>query len=227
MRHCTCRITFASATSVGRSAVPQDDRPQVQKRNYLYYRHKLPVRIMHWINVVAMTILLHERAADLQRPSGALLGRVVRTPASRRSCDRRARAGRRPERGLYRASSGTTSTPPACSACRRIQWTRMRARGFPVVDDRSRHAMAVDGAHLAFLLRLDLRPQRARVSCSMRSSAGISPRDLVADRQRLRGIGASIKDHLLLPASEGRGGQALQRAAEARLSDRHLRACCR
>ena len=26
--------------------------------NYLYYRHTLPVRVMHWINVVALTILL-------------------------------------------------------------------------------------------------------------------------------------------------------------------------
>src|SRR5258705_12425994 len=27
-------------------------------REYVYYRHTLPVRIMHWINVVALTILL-------------------------------------------------------------------------------------------------------------------------------------------------------------------------
>lgn len=27
-------------------------------KDYLYYRHKLPVRVMHWINVVALTILL-------------------------------------------------------------------------------------------------------------------------------------------------------------------------
>ena len=27
-------------------------------QSYLYYRHRLPVRIMHWINVVALTILL-------------------------------------------------------------------------------------------------------------------------------------------------------------------------
>jgi thiosulfate reductase cytochrome b subunit len=27
-------------------------------RSYLYYRHRLPVRIMHWVNVVALTILL-------------------------------------------------------------------------------------------------------------------------------------------------------------------------
>ena len=26
--------------------------------SYLYYRHTLPVRVMHWINVVALTILL-------------------------------------------------------------------------------------------------------------------------------------------------------------------------
>jgi thiosulfate reductase cytochrome b subunit len=27
-------------------------------RTYLYYRHRLPVRVMHWVNVVALTILL-------------------------------------------------------------------------------------------------------------------------------------------------------------------------
>ncbi len=26
-------------------------------RSYLYYRHKLPVRVMHWINVIAFTVL--------------------------------------------------------------------------------------------------------------------------------------------------------------------------
>src|ERR1041384_7146523 len=26
--------------------------------SYLYYRHTLPVRIMHWINVIALTVLL-------------------------------------------------------------------------------------------------------------------------------------------------------------------------
>jgi thiosulfate reductase cytochrome b subunit len=37
--------------------MPQDDRPAARARSYLYYRHKLPVRIMHWLNVVALTIL--------------------------------------------------------------------------------------------------------------------------------------------------------------------------
>ncbi len=35
----------------------QDAVPPAQARSYVYYRHRLPVRLMHWINVVAMTIL--------------------------------------------------------------------------------------------------------------------------------------------------------------------------
>jgi thiosulfate reductase cytochrome b subunit len=31
--------------------------PALPARSYLYYRHTLPVRVMHWINVVALTIL--------------------------------------------------------------------------------------------------------------------------------------------------------------------------
>lgn len=32
--------------------------PPRRKGSYLYYRHALPVRVMHWINVLALTILL-------------------------------------------------------------------------------------------------------------------------------------------------------------------------
>ena len=32
--------------------------PEMPSRGRLYYRHKLPVRIMHWINVIAVFILL-------------------------------------------------------------------------------------------------------------------------------------------------------------------------
>jgi len=35
-------------------------RPSTDVRTgtYLYYRHTLPVRVMHWINAIALTILL-------------------------------------------------------------------------------------------------------------------------------------------------------------------------
>ena len=38
-------------------ASPRDDLRK-PRGGYLYYRHKLPVRILHWINVIALTILL-------------------------------------------------------------------------------------------------------------------------------------------------------------------------
>ena len=33
------------------------NNPRARPKGYLYYRHTLPVRIMHWINVVALTVL--------------------------------------------------------------------------------------------------------------------------------------------------------------------------
>lgn len=38
--------------------MPQGEIEAKASRTYLYYRHTLPVRAMHWINVVALTILL-------------------------------------------------------------------------------------------------------------------------------------------------------------------------
>jgi thiosulfate reductase cytochrome b subunit len=37
--------------------MPQDASGPAPSRSYLYHRHKLPVRIMHWINVVALTVM--------------------------------------------------------------------------------------------------------------------------------------------------------------------------
>jgi thiosulfate reductase cytochrome b subunit len=37
--------------------MPQDVASAGPVRSYFYYRHKLPVRVMHWINVVALTIM--------------------------------------------------------------------------------------------------------------------------------------------------------------------------
>ena len=37
--------------------MPQVEVQAAPAGSYLYYRHKLPVRVMHWINVVALTIM--------------------------------------------------------------------------------------------------------------------------------------------------------------------------
>ena len=98
------------------------------------------------------------------------------------------------------------------------------ARGFPVVGHDPRPAMAGDGAPLALLLRLDLRRSTASPTCCTRSSAATCARDLRADARRLarhRPLDPSTTCCFRHPTR--RSGEALQRAAEARLPGRHLR----
>jgi thiosulfate reductase cytochrome b subunit len=38
--------------------MPATDSVAPSRAGYLYYRHRLPVRIMHWINVIALAVLL-------------------------------------------------------------------------------------------------------------------------------------------------------------------------
>jgi len=47
---------MSSSPSVQPPAGRQTDAPRAG--SYLYYRHALPVRVMHWVNVIALTILL-------------------------------------------------------------------------------------------------------------------------------------------------------------------------
>src|SRR3982750_897177 len=47
-----------AASSERRDGMPPVDAGGSPARSYLYYRHTLPVRLMHWTNVVALTILL-------------------------------------------------------------------------------------------------------------------------------------------------------------------------
>src|SRR3954451_24277861 len=53
------------AAHAGEATIPTGPPPSsaseqadARRAAYLYYRHRLPVRIMHWINVLALTILL-------------------------------------------------------------------------------------------------------------------------------------------------------------------------
>ena len=37
---------------------PPAEQPAGQPRSYLYDRHSLPMRVMHWVNVISLTVLL-------------------------------------------------------------------------------------------------------------------------------------------------------------------------
>ena len=70
--------------------MPQADADRSLARSYLYYRHRLPVRLMHWINVVALTILLMS-GLQIFNAHPALYWRASRRTPARRRCWRSAR----------------------------------------------------------------------------------------------------------------------------------------
>src|ERR1700720_5002862 len=49
------RVAFGSSQE---NVMDQSSDAGRAAANYHYYRHTLPVRVMHWVNVIALTILL-------------------------------------------------------------------------------------------------------------------------------------------------------------------------
>ena len=113
-----------------------------------------------------------ERAPDLQRPSGVVLGQVVvhgRTAASghARGANERPRDRRAHPRARSRIRHHGT--------VRRVEEPQraMDPARIPVVGDHSGQPVAVDGAVLAFLLRLGVRARTVSRTSSIRLAAGI------------------------------------------------------
>jgi len=98
--------------------MPQDAHPAAPARSYLYYRHALPVRVMHWINVVALTIMfmsglrIFNSHAELNWGKSSYDG----TPPVLTISSRASPNGEIPATPAY---SATNSTRQACWACPR------------------------------------------------------------------------------------------------------------
>ena len=60
-------------------------------RSYLYDRHALPVRVMHWINVIALTVLFMSGLQIFNAHPALILRQVVVRRTAARARDRRAR----------------------------------------------------------------------------------------------------------------------------------------
>jgi thiosulfate reductase cytochrome b subunit len=166
------------------------------RRDTLVYRHRLPVRIMHWINVVALTILfmsglnIFEAHPALYWGSQSYAGRPPVFEIGARESD----AGRPVGYtrilghefdttgwlGLHRTADGGMSTDafPAWLTIPSARWLAMaRAWHFffawiLVINGLCYIAWTLASRHLE--------------------------RDLLPRRDELRGIGASIRDHLRL-----------------------------
>ena len=218
--------------------MPRDRRParrgrihdrsrQRPSRSYLYYRHRLPVRVMHWINVVALTILFMSGLQIFNAHPALYWGKSsydgtppVLTIGARQDGD----GGLRASRAYWAHEFDTTGV---LGVSQRADG-QLAARGVSRWMTIPGTAVAVDGARLALLLRVDLRAQRPRCSCSTRSASRHLARDLAPDaRATCAGIGASIRDHLRFRHPTGEAAKrynVLQKLAYLR---RDLRACCR
>ncbi len=200
-----------SSSRAGTRIAVATEFPRV--RDDLYYRHALPVRIMHWINVVAHDDPADERAEDLQWASGAVLGQVVVDGGGADPRDRRGKGVGGEPQGVTRVfghpfdTTGVLGLSKDRDGGSDAGGAFRGGRRFPTT-------MAVDGAVVALFLRLGVAGERDRVPLVFEAARHLA-RDL-GPTARLRSIGQSSADHLRFRHRRG-SGEALQRAAEDRL----------
>ena len=191
----------------------------IAPRTELVFRHSLVVRITHWVNALCLLVLLMSGLQIFNAHPTLYWGSKSDPTAPSCPC---ARCSAMTEATLgSRRSARTRSTRPACSGSR-AEASTWRAAAFPAWITLPSYRDLATGRRwhfffawlfvlngLAYLIYRS--PAATRAATSRRREASFEH------------IGASISEHMPLPLSQGRGGEALQRAAEARLSGRHLR----
>ena len=173
------------------SAPPLEAAPAVAPRRI--YRHRLPVRLMHWINVVCLTILLGSGLNIFNAHPALYWGHDSTTTPwlSMRGENTPGRPGRQDAHRRHRLRP-----PPACSASPKVDG-RPAARAFPswaTIPGPQWLAMARRW-HL-FFAWLFVVNGVAYVLYTIFSRH--LTKDLVPTRFELRNIGRSIVDHLKL-----------------------------
>ena len=162
--------------------------------SYLYYRHTLPVRIMHWTNFIALTVLFMSGLHIFNAHSALYWGDSSYLGAHR-CCKSRHAMVARVSVSVSHACLAASSKPPACSGFRNIRTVNLTRTRF-LRGSRFPADIACDGARLAFLLRVDLRLSTvSRMYCILLFSRHLM-RDLTPTGRELRGIGTSIVDHV-------------------------------
>ncbi len=110
-----------------------------------------------------------------------------------------------------------------CAGCQRGSRRRCRRAHVPELADDTQQSLAVDGAAVALLLRLGDRDQRPVLPGVFDREPPLCPRPR-PDRHRLALHRALGRGPSALSTSDRGSCEALQRAAEARISFRDLRA---
>ncbi len=170
--------------------------------SYLYYRHTLPVRIMHWTNVVSLTILLMSglmifnahpsldwgHTSDTGKPVLQITSRVATDGTGQLAGITRVFGYEFNTTGLLGASTGPEGKPSDVAF---PHW--MTIPGFySLADARAWHFF------FAWLFVIN------GVAYVLHSAASRHlKRDLLPTTTDWRGIGGSIKDHLLFKHPQG------------------------
>jgi thiosulfate reductase cytochrome b subunit len=182
--------------------------------DYLYRRHSLPVRVMHWINVVALAILLMSGLAIFGAHPALYWGKSSYTGAGPLlEITAREGAGGRPV-GVVRAFGRELETTGV------LGWStgpngQPRARAFPswITIPGNQYLALARSWHFLFAWIL-VANGLAYIAYSIASRH--LARDLLPARRDWRSIGRSIVDHLLLRHPRGEASKrynVLQRLA--------------
>ncbi|TFV87302.1 hypothetical protein E4K72_22585 [Oxalobacteraceae bacterium OM1] len=169
--------------------------------SYRYYRHRLPVRIMHWINVIALTVLLMSGLGIFNAHPALYWGQSSYTGAPPLlEIGARDDASGQPIGTLrvfgheFRTTGvlGLSNTPQG----------ELRAQAFPYwITLPGNYSLALSRWWHFFFAWVFVINGAAYLAYAVAS--GHLRRDLAPDGNDLRGIGTSIRDHVLFRHPHG------------------------
>ena len=187
------KLTDAAQTRTTDAPSPagHDPRPAVSPRRF--YRHRLPVRVMHWVNVVCLTILLMSGLNIFNAHPALYWGRDSTFDAPFVSITAvRSEGG---IKGVTRIAGHEFSTDGVLGASRVGDAARTSARAFPSWATIPGPQWLSMARHWHFFFAW-LFVINGIAYVLYAAFSGHLKRDLLPTRAELRAIGASIKDHL-------------------------------
>ncbi len=166
----------------------------------LVYRHRLPVRIMHWINVVSLTLLLMSGLQIFNAHPALYWGDDSRDATRVMEITQRQVAGR--WHGITRIGHAEFDTSGVLGASRDPETRQYTPRAFPSwATIPGSQWLAMGRLWHFFFAWIFFINGLAYIAWSMWS--GHLRRDLVPTAKEVRGIPGSIREHLLLRHPHG------------------------
>ena len=172
----------------------------------LFYRHRLPIRVMHWINVISFFLMLMSGLGIFNVHPRLYWGKASDFDAPLLSISARPGPDGEPQ-GVTRIGRRVFTTDGVLGTSRVAGAARQEERAFPswATIPGPQYLATARNWHLFFAWVFVLNGI-AYVAYTVFS--GHLRRDLVPSKTELRGIGRSLRDHLLLRHP---GGEAAKR----------------